>query len=74
MLSEKVGRNNPCPCGSGKKAKHCCWDDINNTVFIDKKALKKMPMENLDILIADLENDKYGKEYLMEKRSNGRNT
>ena len=20
----KVGRNDPCPCGSGKKAKHCC--------------------------------------------------
>jgi preprotein translocase subunit SecA len=22
----KVGRNAPCPCGSGKKYKHCCWD------------------------------------------------
>ena len=21
-----VGRNDPCPCGSGKKAKVCCWD------------------------------------------------
>ncbi len=21
-----VGRNDPCPCGSGKKAKDCCWD------------------------------------------------
>ena len=21
-----VGRNDPCPCGSGRKAKHCCWD------------------------------------------------
>ena len=20
-----VGRNDPCPCGSGKKAKFCCW-------------------------------------------------
>jgi uncharacterized protein YecA (UPF0149 family) len=20
---EKVGRNDPCPCGSGKKYKHC---------------------------------------------------
>ncbi|WP_211102607.1 SEC-C metal-binding domain-containing protein [Nitrospirillum bahiense] len=20
----KVGRNNPCPCGSGKKYKRCC--------------------------------------------------
>jgi len=22
--SRKVGRNEPCPCGSGKKYKHCC--------------------------------------------------
>jgi uncharacterized protein len=23
-VSPKVGRNDPCPCGSGKKYKHCC--------------------------------------------------
>jgi SWIM/SEC-C metal-binding protein len=23
-VSTKVGRNEPCPCGSGKKYKHCC--------------------------------------------------
>ena len=23
--SEKTGRNDPCPCGSGKKYKKCCW-------------------------------------------------
>jgi len=23
-MSEKVGRNEPCPCGSGKKYKKCC--------------------------------------------------
>jgi len=22
---EKIGRNDPCPCGSGKKYKKCCW-------------------------------------------------
>jgi len=22
----KVGRNDPCPCGSGRKYKHCCLD------------------------------------------------
>jgi len=22
--TEKVGRNDPCPCGSGKKYKRCC--------------------------------------------------
>ncbi len=24
QTEEKVGRNDPCPCGSGKKYKHCC--------------------------------------------------
>jgi hypothetical protein len=23
--SPKIGRNEPCPCGSGKKFKACCW-------------------------------------------------
>ena len=22
--SDKIGRNDPCPCGSGKKYKNCC--------------------------------------------------
>jgi hypothetical protein len=22
----KIGRNDPCPCGSGKKYKKCCWE------------------------------------------------
>ncbi|HOV69219.1 MAG TPA: SEC-C metal-binding domain-containing protein [Clostridia bacterium] len=24
-ISDKVGRNDPCPCGSGKKYKKCCY-------------------------------------------------
>jgi len=24
-MSKEVGRNDPCPCGSGKKYKKCCW-------------------------------------------------
>lgn len=24
-MARKVGRNDPCPCGSGKKYKHCHW-------------------------------------------------
>ena len=24
---KKVGRNDPCPCGSGKKYKNCCGKD-----------------------------------------------
>ncbi len=28
--AEKVGRNDPCPCGSGKKYKKCCGAGVNN--------------------------------------------
>jgi uncharacterized protein YecA (UPF0149 family) len=24
--NKKIGRNDPCPCGSGKKYKNCCMD------------------------------------------------
>ncbi len=24
ITAPKIGRNDPCPCGSGKKHKHCC--------------------------------------------------
>ncbi len=30
VKKEKIGRNDPCPCGSGKKYKNCCLDkDLN---------------------------------------------
>ncbi|MDP1563381.1 MAG: SEC-C metal-binding domain-containing protein [Pirellulaceae bacterium] len=24
LLEEKLGQNDPCPCGSGKRFKRCC--------------------------------------------------
>lgn len=30
----KIGRNNPCPCGSGKKYKKCCLNKEKSTFFI----------------------------------------
>ncbi len=28
VMGRKVGRNDPCPCGSGKKYKHCCGRNL----------------------------------------------
>ena len=28
VTSQKVGRNDPCPCGSGKKCKKCCGSGV----------------------------------------------
>ena len=29
----KIGRNEPCPCGSGKKYKKCCKDGNEQNVY-----------------------------------------
>lgn len=31
MKKPTIGRNDPCPCGSGKKFKHCCMGKENST-------------------------------------------
>jgi hypothetical protein len=30
---DKVGRNDPCPCGSGKKFKKCCESKVKHKKF-----------------------------------------
>ena len=37
----KVGRNEPCPCGSGKKYKNCCFQKNDNKEIVNLDNLKK---------------------------------
>lgn len=37
-MSDKAGRNDPCPCGSGKKYKKCCWEKDQGIGFTAQKA------------------------------------
>lgn len=37
---EKVGRNDPCPCGSGKKFKKCCEEKVRHKKF-DAQLIQK---------------------------------
>jgi preprotein translocase subunit SecA len=32
QVSRKIGRNEPCPCGSGKKYKNCCGKFQNDDI------------------------------------------
>ena len=61
-MSNKIGRNEPCPCGSGKKYKKCCIDDDSN--FIPQKA--SLPTEFFDSKCY-LDENKY--EYLRTDRN-----
>ena len=62
----KIGRNDPCPCGSNLKAKRCCWDDIRRVINVDKRALQ-IGEPGFTELMDDLETDKYGIEYVNER-------
>lgn len=43
-MTEKVGRNDPCPCGSGKKYKACCLSkqQPRGTIFGGRKFKAKV--------------------------------
>jgi hypothetical protein len=67
MPRKKLSRNSLCPCGSGKKYKHCCWgkgfdweEDESGNLY------KSVPMtqEMADILQEQRQKfiDKYGRE------------
>ena len=68
VMNKKVGRNQPCPCGSGNKYKRCCLrkDEIQNRPSPAIGAHAAPPgfhfaLEPIDILsnsVPDLINDK----------------
>jgi hypothetical protein len=38
-VTKRVGRNDPCPCGSGRKFKHCCSDSTTPSINDDGATL-----------------------------------
>ena len=43
-MNQRIGRNDPCPCGSGKKYKKCCLgsretDDKESATWIDEEGM-----------------------------------
>lgn len=51
-MTEKTGRNDPCPCGSGKKYKQCCMKKNEtglkrkiNAVWVNKPSQEVNLME-----------------------------
>lgn len=54
-MQKKTGRNDPCPCGSGKKYKHCCWAKDQGIIKIPK---------NLDTYVSRLDQIRYEQELI----------
>jgi len=36
VYSHDIGRNDPCPCGSGKKFKNCCYDKAKKKKWLSQ--------------------------------------
>lgn len=41
-FDHKVGRNELCPCGSGKKYKNCCYDKYNETYELSASEMSQI--------------------------------
>jgi hypothetical protein len=64
MARKKVSRNAPCPCGSGKKYKKCCWgkgfdyeEDGDGTI------LKSIPMSEEVVALLDEQRQRFPDEH-----------
>lgn len=49
----KIQRNDPCPCGSGKKYKHCCGTVQSSMI----KQYKRQDMQQADFVINNIDRD-----------------
>lgn len=50
-MGKKIGRNDPCPCGSGKKYKQCCFLKQNTPKKFKAKLLSKPKQEKMPNLM-----------------------
>jgi hypothetical protein len=44
---QKVGRNDPCPCGSGKKFKKCCEEKLSVKKKFSDREIKPVSASTL---------------------------
>ncbi len=50
-MEQKVGRNDPCPCGSGKKYKACCFkQQLPGKKKFSATVLKTAPLPPTDLM------------------------
>jgi len=50
MKSQKIGRNEPCPCGSGKKYKKCCLSKVEASTPVGAQPVLKEELDTVDAL------------------------
>lgn len=48
-MTKKVGRNDPCPCGSGKKYKQCCEHRLGAARKFTASVISSGPAEGIKV-------------------------
>ncbi len=43
----RIKRNQPCPCGSGRKAKHCCLNRIKTLESIPPRLRERLIIDSI---------------------------
>jgi len=66
MMKKKIGRNDPCPCGSGKKYKNCCLRKDQRRRLSPIESFKVTPKKKPEIVDHHLVSKNAGKPW--EKR------
>lgn len=61
MVKEKIGRNAPCPCGSGKKYKNCCLRKDQRRRFMPIESFKVTPKKTPEIVDYHIESKNGGR-------------
>jgi len=80
---KRISRNDPCPCGSGRKYKHCCMksdrsDDLVTVRGLDDETVKEIEQifsgrgeELTDVVIGELVARGWPKDDLLYAQSQG---
>lgn len=63
MDRNKVGRNDPCPCGSGKKYKKCCLLKGDYTKSLPEIMMYDAPAMRMHHLLLSMERDEFMRSY-----------
>jgi hypothetical protein len=69
MVKKKIGRNDPCPCGSGKKYKNCCLRKDQRRRLFPIESFKVKPKKKPEVVDYHIESKNGGKTW--EKKPGG---
>ena len=58
MANDKVGRNDPCPCGSGRKFKQCCANKAEGRSHLGMYALLVALMAIAAVVVYNVTGDR----------------